>query len=84
MPRIFSENVKSDLAVGEMIWFGNQALDIGTENIHSTTLPGEGRKRCMAVPIMCWTGRPALPCSTRVFNPYKAALSLSDLDIKAA
>ena len=38
--RIFSENVTSsdNLSLGNMIWFGNQALNIGTENIHFTTL----------------------------------------------
>ena len=38
--RIFSENVTSsdNLTLGNMIWFGNQALNIGTENIHFTTL----------------------------------------------
>ena len=81
--RIFSENVKSDLAVGEMIWFGNQALDIGTENIHFTTLPGEA-KTVYGGSYYVLDREACLALFNESFNPYKAALSLSDLDIKAA
>ena len=81
--RIFSENVKSDLAVGEMIWFGNQALDIGTENIRFTTLPGEA-KTVYGGSYYVLDREACLALFNESFNPYKAALSLSDLDIKAA
>lgn len=38
--RIFQENVDSDLTLGEMIWFGQKALGVDTENIVFHTLPG--------------------------------------------
>ena len=81
--RIFSENVKSDLELGEMVWFGNRALEIGTENIHFHTLPGEaksvyGGSYSVLDPAAC------LALFNESFNPYKADLTAQDLDIRAA
>jgi LCP family protein required for cell wall assembly len=38
--RIFNENVDSDLTVGEMIWFGQQAMGVSADNLQFFTLPG--------------------------------------------
>ena len=79
--RIFSENVTSsdNLTLGNMIWFGNQALNIGTENIHFTTLPGEAK----TVYGGSYFVLDADACLiNESFNPYKADLTTSDLDIK--
>ena len=38
--KIFQQYVTTDLEVGELAWFGTQALSIGTENITFSTLPG--------------------------------------------
>lgn len=81
--RIFFTNVKSDLELGEMVWFGNQALAIGTENIHFSTLPGTAqdvyggsyyvldREECLAL-------------INSSLNPYKEDLTAAELDIKTA
>lgn len=81
--RIFFENVKSDLTLGEMIWFGNQLLEIGTENIHFATLPGVAadvyggsyyvldKEECLAL-------------VNSSLNPYKEDLTAADLNIKTA
>lgn len=39
--RIFNENVDSDLTLGEMVWFGQQALGMDTDNLAFHTLPGD-------------------------------------------
>ena len=39
--RIFNENVDSDLTLGEMIWFGQQALGMDTDKLVFHTLPGD-------------------------------------------
>ena len=39
---IFYTYVKTDLTTGNLVWLGNEALNIGTENIHFATLPGDG------------------------------------------
>lgn len=79
--RIFFDNVKSDLALGEMVWFGNQALEIGTENIHFSTLPGEamtvyGGSYYVLDKDAC------LEMLNAGFNPYKEDLTAADLDIR--
>lgn len=80
--RIFFDNVKSDLALGEMVWFGNQALEIGTENIHFSTLPGEamtvyGGSYYVLDKDAC------LDLINTSLNPYKEDLTAADLDIRA-
>ena len=81
--RIFSENVTSsdNLTLGNMIWFGNQALNIGTENIHFTTLPGEA-KTVYGGSYFVLDADACLTLLNESFNPYKADLTTSDLDIK--
>jgi len=37
--RIYSENVETDLSVGNLIWLGMKLYEIGTDNIHMHTLP---------------------------------------------
>ena len=37
--KIYSENVETDLTVGNLIWFGMKAYEIGTDNIHMGTIP---------------------------------------------
>jgi LCP family protein required for cell wall assembly len=37
--KIYSENVETDLSVGNLIWLGLKLYDIGTDNIHMYTLP---------------------------------------------
>ena len=81
--RIFSENVTSsdNLSLGNMIWFGNQTLNIGTENIHFTTLPGEA-KTVYGGSYFVLDADACLTLLNESFNPYKADLTTSDLDIK--
>ncbi len=38
--RIFSKHVDSDLTVGELIWFGQQALGLDADDLSFYTLPG--------------------------------------------
>ena len=44
LARIFQEHVTIDehLTLANLIWFGEQALTIGSDNIHFHTLPGDG------------------------------------------
>lgn len=81
--RIFFEYVDSDLTLGEMIWFGNQALDIGTENIAFHTLPGEA-KTVYGGSYYVLDEAACLELVNSSFNPYREDLTEADLDIKAA
>ena len=79
--RIFFENVKSDLQLGEMVWFGNQINAIGSENIHFTTLPGEA-KDVYGGSYYVLDREACLELFNSSFNPYKEDMSLADLNIK--
>lgn len=81
--RIFFDNVKSDLALSEMVWLGNQALEIGPENIHFTTLPGEA-KTVYGGSYYVLDEPACLELFNASFNPYKEDLTAADLDIRAA
>ena len=81
--RIFFDNVKSNLALGEMVWFGNQALEIGTENIHFTTLPGEA-KTVYGGSYYVLDKDACLTLFNEGFNPYKEDLTAADLNIRTA
>lgn len=79
--RIFSSNVNSNLEVGEMIWFGNQILSIGTENITFTTLPGQA-KTVYGGSYYVVDKDECLTLVNESLNPYKTDISASDMDIK--
>lgn len=79
--RIFSENVKSDLEVGEMVWFGNQVLNIGTENITFTTLPGQAQT-VFGGSYYVVDKDAALALVNESLNPYTEDIKASDMDIK--
>jgi LCP family protein required for cell wall assembly len=79
--RIFFANVKSDLSLGEMVWFGNQLHAIGTENIHFTTLPGEA-KDVYGGSYYVLDKEACLALFNESFNPYQHDLTADDLDIR--
>ena len=81
--RIFFDYVDSDLTVGEMVWFGNQALSIGTENIAFHTLPGEA-KTVYGGSYYVLDEDACLELVNSSFNPYREDLTEEDLDIKSA
>lgn len=80
--RIFFDNVDSDLALGEMVWFGNETLNIGTENITFSTLPGQARNNVLGGSYYVIDPQACLELVNSSFNPYDTDLSTADLDIK--
>ncbi|MBQ5443211.1 MAG: LCP family protein, partial [Oscillospiraceae bacterium] len=42
MAEVFLKYVKTDLKLGNLVWLGNEALDIGMEGVSFYTLPGDG------------------------------------------
>ncbi|HIX31130.1 MAG TPA: LCP family protein [Firmicutes bacterium] len=80
--RIFFEYVDSDLTLGEMVWFGNQALSIGSENIHFHTLPGEA-KTVYGGSYYVLDEEACLTLVNECLNPYKEDRTAADLDIRA-
>lgn len=79
--QVFQEYVDTDLELGELVWFGEQALTIGTENIFFHTLPGDGAGYYKNVSYYVLDDQATLELVNSCFNPYKEDLSLEDMDI---
>ena len=76
--KIFSEYVKTDLAVSELAWFGEQAILMGLDKLSFATLPGEWSSR-----LNRWVIDPeaALTLINSGLNPYVADRTLDHLHL---
>ena len=76
--KIFSEYVKTDLAVSELAWFGEQAILMGLDKLSFATLPGEWSGR-----LNRWVIDPeaALTLINSGLNPCVADRTLDDLHL---
>lgn len=76
--KIFSEYVKTDLAVSELAWFGEQAILMGLDKLSFATLPGEWSSR-----LNRWVIDPeaALTLINSGLNPYVAGRTLDHLHL---
>ena len=76
--KIFSEYVKTDLAVSELAWFGEQAILMGLDKLSFATLPGEWSGR-----LNRWVIDPeaALTLINSGLNPYVADRTLDHLHL---
>ena len=76
--QIFSEYVKTDLAVSELAWFGQQAILMGMDKLNFETLPGEWSDR-----LSRWVidQEAALELINNGLNPCTADRILDDLHL---
>ena len=76
--QIFSEYVKTDLAVSELAWFGQEALLMGMDKLSFSTLPGVWSDR-----LNRWVIDPeaALALINTGLNPCVADRTLDDLHL---
>ena len=75
---IFATYVKSDLDVGNLAWFGTQALGLDTANgVSFATLPGDGTVKYKGV-SWCYALDPeeSLDIFNRLLNPYTTELTM--------
>lgn len=79
--QIFSDYVDSDLSVGNMIWFGKQAVNMGTDNIHFATLPGDPNGKYMGRYYYILDPAETVTMINETINPYKADLTVDDTHI---
>ena len=75
---IFSEYVKTDLAVSELAWFGQQAILMGMDKLNFETLPGVWSER-----LKFWVvdQDAALELINNGLNPCTADRTLDDLHL---
>lgn len=85
--RIFSNNVDSDLSLGELIWFGQQALGLDTDNFTFHTLPGDYNGSAWSRTYQTYQSY-VLPSAGEIadlisayFNPYHSDVTADMLDI---
>ena len=78
---IFYTYVKTDLTTGNLVWLGNEALNIGTENIHFATLPGDGSGHYNKPSGYVLDAQATCDLVNEALNPYNEALTLEDMDI---
>ena len=81
MVDIFYTYVKTDLTTGNLVWLGNEALNIGTENIHFATLPGDGAGYYNKQSVYVLYPEETLALVNEALNPYNEPLTMEDLDI---
>ena len=83
MAQIFQDNVKLDehLTLANLIWFGEQALTIGSGNIQFHTLPGDGSGYYKGGSYYVLDAQATLELINQFFNPYLEDLTLEDMDI---
>ena len=77
----FYTYVKTDLTTGNLVWLGNEALNIGTENIHFATLPGDGSGYYNKQSVYVLDAQATCDLVNEALNPYNEALTLEDMDI---
>ncbi len=79
--QIFQEYVDTDLNLSNLIWLGEQALTIGSDNISFHTLPGDGAGYYKGVSYYALEPETVLELVNAHFNPYQRDLTLDDMDI---
>ena len=81
MAQIFQEYVDTELTVPNLVWIGEQALSIGSENIPTPILPGDGADSHKGGPYYTVDPEATLELINTYFNPYTYDLTLDDMDI---
>ena len=81
MAEIFEKWVDTDLKLSNLIWIGEQALSIGSDNISFHTLPGDGAGWYKGGSYYVLDAEGVLELVNTYFNPYQRELTLEDMDI---
>lgn len=81
LARIFQERVETDLKLSNLVWIGQQAIGIGSENVNFYTLPGDGAGYYKGVSYYVLEPEGVLELLNAHFNPYCRELTADDLDI---
>ena len=74
--KIFYEYVETDLSLGNLAWFGTEAISIGVDNISFSTLPNEWKS-----PYIYLNPEETLAMVNQHLNPYKEDRVMEDLHI---
>lgn len=78
---IFHRNVTTNLKTANILWFGEQALAAGSENITFHTLPGDGAGWYNGGSYYVLDNLATLELINQYFNPYTREITLDDTNI---
>ena len=81
MAQIFREYVDTELTVPNLVWIGEQALTMGSENIHFHTLPGDGAGYYKGGSYYTVDPGATLELIKTYFTPTAYGLTQDDMDI---
>ena len=81
MAEVFLKYVKTDLKLGNLVWLGNEALDIGMEGVSFYTLPGDGSGWYKGESVYTLDPEATLALVNEALNPYVDPISMEDMDI---
>ncbi len=81
MVKIFQKHMDTDLKLSNLVWIGEKALGMGSENIYFHTLPGDGAGYYKGGSYYVLYPDEVLELVNSYFNPYKQDLTLDDMDI---
>jgi LCP family protein required for cell wall assembly len=82
MAEVFLKYVKTDLKLGNLVWLGNEALDIGMEGVSFYTLPGDGSGWYKGESVYALDPEATLALVNEALNPYVDPISMEDMDIR--
>ena len=78
---IFQKWVETDLELANLIWLGEQALTVGSDNITFHTLPGDGAGYYKGGSYYVLDPAAVLELINSCANPYQRELTLEDMTI---
>ena len=81
MAEVFLKYVKTDLKLGNLVWLGNEALDIGMEGVSFYTLPGDGSGWYKGESVYALDPEATLALVNEALNPYVDPISMEDMDL---
>jgi len=73
--------VRTDLTLGNLIWFGNEGINIGLEGLRFHTLPGDGAARYRGESVYALFPEETLALINEALNPYDQPITMEETDI---
>ncbi len=82
MAEVFLKYVKTDLTLGNLVWLGNEALNMGgMDAVSFHTLPGDGTGFYKGASVYVLDADAMLELVNSALNPYAEDISAEDMDI---
>ena len=82
MAEVFLKYVKTDLTLGNLVWLGNEALNMGgMDAVSFHTLPGDGTGFYKGASVYVLDADAVLELVNSALNPYAKDISAEDMDI---